>query len=451
MAASTESPAIIPEMVALATRIHGTSTHLSWFLASQPNPQPSLSTDTHISITRGSYGSKIAEAWRHQLKQDALDLFRLASTPEEYLAHVAMNHGITTSVRWLTQHRIFELVPIIGSVSYNNISVISSVSEVHLKAVCRMAISGGLFKEPEPDRIAHNSTSRIIATNADFGAWAECLAGPIWNASAKLGESSAQCYRSSLPTHSAFTMAQGDQAAFPDALRKDPKLAMNFGGFLKATGSMYANDLSHVVDGIDWEWFGKARVVDIGASSAALSLKLAEQFSDLVFEIATHVRHAGTIGTELHATSPDVSSKIALNTNRDPAAPPIFTSPVDVFILKHVLHHYPPPAALALLQHLAQHLTANGRIVIIDLVMPNPGTRGSYVEGMLRTRELVHLELSNGASRDEGGWYEFVERAGCSLEIIKVTRDIGSDLSIIEIRTSGEKGAVNPTEINGVN
>lgn len=73
MALTNDSGTIATSMESLSERIQLNSNKLSFLDHSRP-----------------SAGNQIRTC-KEQLKQDALELFRLASEPEEYIAHLSMN------------------------------------------------------------------------------------------------------------------------------------------------------------------------------------------------------------------------------------------------------------------------------------------------------------------------------------------------------------------------
>jgi hypothetical protein len=80
-------------METLSNRIRENSSRLSWYLQSQGQSDPSL-----YSVDAGSPHYVDAQSWRHQLKQDALELFRISSGPQEYMGHLSMNVGLMFSL-----------------------------------------------------------------------------------------------------------------------------------------------------------------------------------------------------------------------------------------------------------------------------------------------------------------------------------------------------------------
>jgi len=85
-----------PELVRLAREISTSANNLSWYLQSSGHPQPSSLIDTPSNVLPSS-ASANAHNLRQKLKQDALKLFRLASGPNEFVAHTALNVGLFLS------------------------------------------------------------------------------------------------------------------------------------------------------------------------------------------------------------------------------------------------------------------------------------------------------------------------------------------------------------------
>lgn len=177
-------------------------------------------------------------------------------------------HQYTACLRWLCNFNIFALIPSKGSISYNNISVIASVSEPHLRSVSRMIMTSGVFCEPQPGRITHTPTSLLLSTDPDFAAWARSVSTIKYEASSALAKSSASCWGNHQPAASGFNVGSGNSVPFQEMFQsgRDPKLSRDFGGFLKATQRIYANDLVHVLNGFDWSSLGRSTVVDVRLS-----------------------------------------------------------------------------------------------------------------------------------------------------------------------------------------
>jgi 6-hydroxytryprostatin B O-methyltransferase len=71
-------------------------------------------------------------------------------------------------VRWMSHFRIFELVPLEGSIAYSELASKAGVSELRLKSLARMGMTNHLFAEPAPGFFAHSATSAALVTNPRF-------------------------------------------------------------------------------------------------------------------------------------------------------------------------------------------------------------------------------------------------------------------------------------------
>ena len=133
-------------------------------------------------------------------------------------------------------------------------------------------------------------------------------------------------------------------------------------------------------------------------ASTRISTQLAEKFENLNMVVLAQSKFALQIKGELASLPADLSARITSQISEGPMLE--FNGEADVIMLRHVLHHFPEQAAIGLLSNLAGKLRPNGTLLIVDLVLPRPGTVSGYDEGLLRTRDLIHMELSNGETRD---------------------------------------------------
>jgi 6-hydroxytryprostatin B O-methyltransferase len=109
-----------------------------------------------------------------------------------------------------------------------------------------------------------------------------------------------------------------------------------------------------------------------------------------------------------------------------------------VFLLRHVLHNLPDPAAGSVLANIVSVLEPGARIFIMDLVLPQPGALNPYEEGMLRMRDLIQKEMANGRTKVESDWSRLIESVGHGIKLLNLVRPAGSDLSLLEDRIQGK-------------
>ena len=82
-----------PELVQVAREISANANNLSWYLQFSGHQQPSSLIDTPPNVVPPSAPVNV-HSLRQKLKQDAIKLFRLASGPNEFVAHTALNVGL---------------------------------------------------------------------------------------------------------------------------------------------------------------------------------------------------------------------------------------------------------------------------------------------------------------------------------------------------------------------
>lgn len=167
-------------------------------------------------------------------------------------------------------------------------------------------------------------------------------------------------------------------------------------------------------------------------ASARMSAQLAEKFNGLEMVIVGQSKFAPVINGELADLPAGLTSRIACQFSEGSMLE--FDGKADVIMLRHLLHHFPEQAAVRMLSNLATKLKPNGVILIVDLVLPKPGAANGYDEALLRTRDLIHTELSNGETKDLDSWDVLIGKVGGGLRILETTRPIGSDLSIIKVQ-----------------
>ena len=104
-----------------------------------------------------------------------------------------------------------------------------------------------------------------------------------------------------------------------------------------------------------------------------------------------------------------------------------------------ILHDWPNAESLAILRNLLPALKANrgkARIVIMDTVLPVPGSVGVVEEGLLRVRDLTMMQAFNNRERELGEFEELfaqVQDGEGGLVLRDVVKPPGSVMSIMEV------------------
>ena len=128
-----------------------------------------------------------------------------------------------------------------------------------------------------------------------------------------------------------------------------------------------------------------------------------------------------------------------------------------------ILHDWPFDDAVRILRYLAPCLTpavgegekeeAGGRIVIMDTVLPRPGSVGVMAEAALRVRDLSMLQTFNSGEREMEDWVRLIEEVGkdgngVGLRLKNVEHPVGSSMAVLEVVRSDENDVVVNTDRN---
>lgn len=144
----------------------------------------------------------------------------------------------------------------------------------------------------------------------------------------------------------------------------------------------------------------------------------------------------------VEAFTPELRSRFTITTYAPPGPGPTTGEKINsiaketkIFLLRHFLHNLPDPIASRVLAGIASHLKLGDRLLIQDLVLPEPNELDSYLEGMLRMREMIQIEFVNGRTRNEAMWLSLIDSVGLGLKMKKILRPDGSDLSVMEVES----------------
>ena len=133
---------------------------------------------------------------------------------------------------------------------------------------------------------------------------------------------------------------------------------------------------------------------------------------------------------------------------------------VNVFLLRMVLHNHTDTEAIEILSNLVPALKSSpsARLLIMDTVLPDPGSVGAVDEELRRYRDLTMGQVFNTKVWVLGEFKQLLEKASSAgnananerdgvLVLKKVARAVGSALSMVEVAwetslTNGTNGTL---------
>ena len=113
------------------------------------------------------------------------------------------------------------------------------------------------------------------------------------------------------------------------------------------------------------------------------------------------------------------------------------TQPVrgaDIYLLRMILHDWPDGEAAKILRNIVAAMDkAGSRLLIMDTVLPMPGSVPVSVERIVRVRDLTMAQAFNSKERDLDDWNDLLAAADPKLQLVRVVQPFGSAMSVLEV------------------
>lgn len=127
----------------------------------------------------------------------------------------------------------------------------------------------------------------------------------------------------------------------------------------------------------------------------------------------------------------DIASRISFQEHDFFKAQPVHGA--EVYLLRMILHDWADADAVAILRELVGAMGSGSRLVIMDSVLPRPGSMSSTQERMLRARDMTMLEAFNSLERDEEDWRRLLATVDQGLTLRSIKEPRGSALSLLDV------------------
>ena len=134
----------------------------------------------------------------------------------------------------------------------------------------------------------------------------------------------------------------------------------------------------YLVNGYDWASIGKGSVVDLGGAEGHIAVAVAERFPSLKIV----VQDLPAVIQKVEDKVPKALASRVLFMQHD-----FFTEqPVkaDAYLLRWILHNYPNEYCVKILRQLVPALEDGARIIVMDNIVPEPGTISQMAEREIR-------------------------------------------------------------------
>ncbi|KAL2191202.1 S-adenosyl-L-methionine-dependent methyltransferase [Thermothelomyces heterothallicus CBS 203.75] len=409
---------------------------VSQYLDANHLSQPSFEADGPTTVLPNDAPRGIREA-RQNLISAALEILQLAIGPSDFLPNLTTNFQYISCLDWLCRFGIFHLVPANGDpISYVDLAAAAGVPPQRLKSIVRMAMTNALFRERNGGtHVAHSAASALLGRSADahaYAAYACRRSAPMALAMAAAHERwGADTVR---PYETAYNVAFDTDLPFFDHLSRDETKTCEFAAYMKNVRSSDAMHLKHLVAGFRWRDIPEGgTVVDVGGSTGTSAIALAEAFPNLRFVVQDLPANAES-GRKAAAETLPESAAARLSFQGHDFTQPQPVRGADVYLLRMILHDWSDDRAAGVVKNLLAAMDPQrSRLLIMETVLPEPGSVPVSVERIVRARDLTMMQAFNSKERSLAEFEHVLELADPRARLAGVVQPLGSAMSVLEV------------------
>ncbi|KAL2671425.1 fusarubin cluster-methyltransferase [[Neocosmospora] mangrovei] len=381
----------------------------------------------------------------HKTERDAViehaaQIEHLVHDPNSFLTELVVQQQQYHCIGWLCHFDVLSQIPLPpASLSYADVSAKAGVPISTLRSVARMAMTAGLLCEDRDGRLSHNALSASFVENPHMRVQLLHMFNQTVPIMEKLAQATEKWGSTTAKNETAYNLVHDTDLTFFEHLKSRPDLNEGFDAFMKSRAvSHTGSNVEHLLEAFDWKALGEAKVVDVGGSSGSTATMLATTYPKLklvVEDLPGPVKNARARIPELPE---DVKSRIEILDYDFFTPQPV--KGADVYLLRTIIHDWPDADAVKILRGIVEAMGPSSRLLIMDMVLPKPGSGSRTFEAALRQKDLTMIQAFNAKERETEEWTDLLAKAGLTIRAIE--RPAGSELSVIEATLSGVNGEV---------
>ncbi|OAG01869.1 putative Sterigmatocystin 8-O-methyltransferase [Paraphaeosphaeria sporulosa] len=407
-----------PRIIELAAQISSSVTKLQDKLSAQGAATPSFAENgpevlpDDVSSLKDAVLDATAEL--HEILLDPLFvLFKFAS-----IENLVTLDGVC-------RYKIPDMISPGDKITFDEISEKTGLEKYAVRRLVRHAITMRIFDEPEHEVITHSKISKFL-TNPSINGWVEFEARDTWPATTRIIDALQKWPNSQLPNQTGFVLANNGKTV-PEVVASNPEVAGRFRAGMEAMNLVPGYSIENVSTVYDWASLGNATVVHGMGSRGQAAFELAKKFPNLKFIVQDS---KGTLAGVNSTIPSELASRVKFQ-EHELFAPQ--DAEADVYFFRMVFRGFGDAFAAQALKAQIPALRPGVKILIQDVVMPEPEAIPLWRDRVARSVDLAIEAFSNGRERYLEEWKALLAAADERFVLHKVFVPEESLLGIIEV------------------
>ncbi|KAK3307257.1 O-methyltransferase-domain-containing protein [Chaetomium strumarium] len=360
-------------------------------------------------------------------------------SPGSFMTELLVQQQQYSCLEWLCHFGVLKRIPLgSSSIAYHELAKLCAVPEGTLRAVTRMVMTMGFLCETPGGDVSHNALSAPFVENDHLMTWMLHMVNHTVPFMRGFVEATERWGGSERTDETAFNVAFGTDLAYFPYLKSRPDLEREFDSYMQSQSQVSGGaKVEHLLNGFEWGSLRDgALVVDVGGGSGSASRVVAQAYPALRFLVqdqATPIQSArARMANGAAGNGQDgVWERIELQEHDFFGPQPI--AGADVYLLRMIIHDWPDEKATKILEQLSRAMGPESRILIMDMVIPAPGSGPVILEAALREKDLCMRQVFNARERETSDWYDLIRKVDPPLSIKAIRRPDGSQHSVIEV------------------